>query len=75
VLQQHRLRCYGHVVRKDENNWVKKYMELKWKVQDLEAGQRKLGSRVTETDCQTRQICKEDAMDRRKWRKLIKDVE
>jgi len=29
---------------------------------------------VIEKDCQTRQICKKDAMDRRKWRKLIKDV-
>jgi len=28
----------------------------------------------TERDRQTRQICEEDAMDRRKCRKLIKDV-
>jgi len=27
---------------------------------------------VIEEDCQTRRICKEDAMERRKWRKLIK---
>jgi len=29
---------------------------------------------VIENDCQSRQICKEDAVDSRKWRKLIKDV-
>jgi len=38
---------------------------------DLEVGQRKLGVRK---DCQTRQLCKKDAMDRRQWRQLIKGV-
>jgi len=27
VLQQNRLRRYGHVLRKEYNDWVKKYME------------------------------------------------
>jgi len=27
VLQQYRLRWYGHVLRKEENDWVKKCME------------------------------------------------
>ena len=31
-------------------------------------------SEVTEKDCQTPQLCKDDAMDRKKWRMLIKDV-
>ena len=31
-------------------------------------------SDVIEKDCHIRQICKEDAMDHRKLRKLIKDV-
>ena len=25
VLQQNRLRWYGHVLRKDDDDWVKKY--------------------------------------------------
>jgi len=29
VLQQNRLWCYGHVLRKEDNDWVKKYMEYK----------------------------------------------
>jgi len=29
---------------------------------------------VVEKDCQARKLNKEDAMDRSKWRKLIKDV-
>jgi len=35
---------------------------------------KKTRSEVTEKDFQTRQICKEDAADCIKWRKLIKDV-
>jgi len=31
-------------------------------------------SEIMGKDCQTRQICKEVAMDHWKWRKLIKDV-
>ena len=27
VLQQNRLCCYGHVLRKDDDDWVKKCME------------------------------------------------
>jgi len=27
VLQRNRLRWYGHVLRKEDNNWVKKCME------------------------------------------------
>jgi len=37
-------------------------------------GPKKTWSEVREKDCQTQRICKEDAKDRRKWRKLIKDV-
>jgi len=27
VLQQNRLRWYGHVLRKEDNDWVKKFMD------------------------------------------------
>ena len=27
VLQRNRLRWYGHVLQKEDNDWVKKYME------------------------------------------------
>ena len=35
LLQQNRLRWYGHVLRKDDNDWVKKCMEY-----DPEVGRR-----------------------------------
>ena len=44
VLQQNRLRWYGHVLRKEDNDWVKKYMKLR--VQDQEEDQRGPGQRL-----------------------------
>ena len=38
ILQQNRLRWYGHVLRKEDNDWVKKCM--KFRVQDQEGDQR-----------------------------------
>ena len=35
---------------------------------------KKTWSEVIEKDCETRQLCRQDAMDHRKWIKLIKDV-
>ena len=44
VLQQKRLRCYGQVLRKDDDDWVKKCMEYEVRVQ----GQRGPGERLSE---------------------------
>jgi len=46
VLQQNRLRWYGHVLRKEDNDWVKKCMGMKWRVPGQEVDQRKLGERL-----------------------------
>jgi len=47
VIQQHRLRWCGRVLRKDKNDWVKKCMdfEVEGVRPSLDAGQRKLGLR------------------------------
>ena len=44
VLQQNRLRWYGHVLRKEDSDWVKKCME--YEVRGQEVDQRKLGVRL-----------------------------
>ena len=78
ILQQNRLRWYGHVLRKDDDDdWVKKCMEY-------EAGGSKPRGRpkriikywkeVVQEDCRAHKLNKEDAMDRCKWRKVIKEV-
>ena len=64
VLQQNRLRWYGHVLRKDDDDWVKKCME--YEVQGPRPRGRPKRTR--------REVVREDAMDRCKWRKMIKDV-
>ena len=46
VLQQNRLRWYGHVLRKDDDDWVKKCMEHKLRVQDQGEDQRRPGNRL-----------------------------
>jgi len=48
-LQQNRLRWYGHVLRKNDDDWVKKCMKcMKFKVQDQEEDQRGPGQRLSE---------------------------
>ena len=70
VLQQNRLRWYGHVLRKDDDDWVKKCMEY-----EVEGPRPKRTWReVVREDCQAHKMNKEDAMDRCKWRKMINDV-
>ena len=43
VLQRNKLQWYGHVLRKDDNDWVKKCMEYEVEGPGQEVDQRKLG--------------------------------
>jgi len=69
---QNRLHFYWNLKkkRKEDNDWVKKCMEY-----EVE-GPRPRGrpKRTWREDFQARKLNTEDAMDRSKWRKLIKDV-
>ena len=73
LLQQHRLRWYGHVLRKDDNDWVKKCNDV--------VGSRPRGRpkrtrlEVVQRDCQVRGLSKDDAMVRGRWRKMIRMVD
>ena len=73
VLQQNRMRWYGHVLRKDDD-WVKKCMEFEVKGPRPRGRPKRTWREVVREDCQARKLNTEDAMDRSKWRKLIKDV-
>ena len=74
VLQQNRLCWYGHVLRKDDDNWVKKYMDCEVEGPRPRGRPKKTWREVVQEDCQARKLNKEDAMDRCKWRKKINDV-
>ena len=74
VLQHNRLRWYGHVLRKEDDDWVKKCMEYEVKSPKPRRRPKRTWREVVEMDCQARKLNKVDAMDHSKWRKLIKDV-
>jgi len=74
VLQQNRLRWYGHVLRKDDDYWVKKCMEYEVQGPRPRRRRKRTWKEVVQEDCQARKMNKEDAVDRCKWRKMIKDV-
>ena len=67
-LRQKRLRCFGHIVRRDEGVEIKKVFELKIE------GWRKRGRPVkrwidvVEEDMKERGVVQQDASDREGWR-------
>jgi len=74
VLQQNRLRWYGHVLHKEDDDWVKKCMEYEVEGPRPRGRPKRTWREVVKEDCQARKLNTEDAMDRSKWKKLIKDV-
>jgi len=62
ILQQNRLRWYGHVLQKEDTDWVKK----------CRGRPKTTLTEVVQKDCQARSLNREDAMDHSRWKKLIK---
>ena len=74
VLQQNRLRWYEHVLRKHDDDWVKKCMEYEVKGPRPRGRPKRTWREAVREDCQACKMNKENAMDRCKWRKMIKDA-
>ena len=74
ILQQNRLRWCGHVLRKDDDDWVKKCTEYEVEGSRPRGRPKRTWKEVVREDCQVRKLNKEDAVDRCKWRKVIKEV-
>jgi len=72
ILQQNRLRWHGHVLRKEDTGWVKKCMECEVEDSRPRGRPKRTWKEVVQKDCQTCSLNKEDAMDRGRWKKLIK---
>ena len=62
---------YGHVLRKEDNDWVRKCMEYEVEVTRPRGRPKKTWREIVEKDCRARGLNTEDAMDRNRWRKLI----
>jgi len=73
VLQWNRLRWYAHVLRKDDNDLVKKCMEYEVEGAKPRGRPKKTWRETVEKDCQVRGLNREDAMDCSRWRKQISD--
>ena len=73
VLQQNRSQWYGHVLRKDDNDWVKKCMEYEVEGARPRGKPKKTWTEIVEKDCQARKLNRKDATDRNRWRKQIRD--
>ena len=59
------------MLRKEDDDWVKKCMEY-----EVECPRPKSTSKeVVKEDCQAGKLNREDAIDRIRWSKLIKDVQ
>jgi len=74
VLQQNRLRWYGHVLRKDDDDWVKKCMEYEVQGPRPRGRPKRTWREVVREDCLAHKTGREDAMDRCGWRRMIKGV-
>jgi len=74
ILQQNRLHWYGHVPRKEDDDWVKKCMEYEVEGPRPRGRPNRTWRDVVREDCQACKINKEDTIDRCNWRKMIKDV-
>ena len=72
ILQQNRLRWYGHVLRKEDADWVKKCMEYEVEGSRPRRRSNRTWKEVVQKDCQAHNLNREDAMDRDRWKKLIK---
>ena len=72
ILQQTRLRWYGHVLQKEDNDWVKKCMEYELECSRPRNRPKRTWREDVQKDCQARNLNMEDAMDRGIWQKLIK---
>ena len=73
ILQQNRLRWYGHVLQKDDD-WVKKCMEYEIEGPRPRGRPKRTWREVVREDCQACKMNKENATDRCKWRNMTKDV-
>jgi len=62
------------VLRKDDDDWVKKFMEYEAEGTRTRRIPKRTWTEVVREDCQARKMNKEYAMDRCKWRKMTKDV-
>jgi len=61
------------VLRKEDNDWVKKCMEYEVEGARPRGRPKKTRRKIVEKDCHVRGLNREDVMDRSRWMKQIRD--
>ena len=73
AVRESRLRWYGHVMRKKDEEGVKKCMNMTVEGTSLK-GRRTTWLKTVQNDMKVKQLNEEDCMDRNKWRAGIKKI-
>ena len=63
----------GHLLRKEDNDWVKKCMVYEVEGARPRGRPKKTWREIVEKHCQARKLNRENAMDRIRWMKQIRD--
>ena len=71
VMQQNRLRWFGHVERRDELCWIKRIETLQVDGDGVKGRPRKRWREVLKEDMRKKGLCREDAWDRSRWRRML----
>ena len=71
AIRSGRLRWYGDVLRKSDEDWVKKCMEYRVENRRLVGRPRRTWVESVETDMAELEIDREDVHDRKKWSKNV----
>jgi len=72
ILQQNRLRWYGHALRKEDTDWCTSWSGTLHLIFHTFLHPKRTWTEVVQKDCQARSLNRVDAMDRGRWKKLIK---
>jgi len=71
ILHQNRVQWYGHVLRKEDYDWMKKCMVYEVKGARPRGRPKKTWRKIVEKDCNARALNREAAVDRSRWRRQI----
>ena len=71
VMQRNRLRWFGHVERREELCWIKRIETLQVDGDGVKGRPRERWREVLKEDMRKKGLCREDAWDRSRWRRML----
>ena len=71
LMQQNRLRWFGHVERRDELCWIKRIETLQVDGNGVKGRPKKRWIEVLRERYEREGLCREDACDRSRWRRML----